>query len=419
MNRQLTSINVRSLNQLFLKRVRSQWLHQISVLRSVADWVIMLYILIPALLIGGGLYMELWSAPLPEWVGMLPQQTAALALLFFYSGSILLFTEEADVLFLRQNERWMRGLRLRGMLYSFAVTVLRAVLLTAVILPFLVRGFELHTMDLIGWSILAAGTGWFFSLAARRVKVRYKGLRESLFTAALRIGSILPVIILFTQFREQPAVAAAAGLLLIALSWLPMKSVLRARGTFNEDARLDARVRLWLTDKLVTRAAGAPPKVRSRVFLFRRSRRIFRSAEVYKRFAGAFIKQFFRQPESVWLYVQFSTTAIFAVVFPPGIVKMIVYTALMFMLSYMLYAKWKSFADAEFSMVLPFTMEQQYKAGILAVRIVMVPPSVILSLVFGLTIWPGWAGAGIGLFLSWMLPSAIPSLVVRPGNRNN
>lgn len=88
---------------LFWRRVTAHWKNQRDNLATVVDWIVMLYIIVPGLLLGGGLYRELWTSPLPGWAQFFPLQAVVGILLFMFSGRVLLFLEEADVLFLRQQ----------------------------------------------------------------------------------------------------------------------------------------------------------------------------------------------------------------------------------------------------------------------------------------------------------------------------
>lgn len=400
--------------QLFRRRVLSHWKHQISVMKSVADWTVMLYILIPGLLLGGGLYMELWTSPLPAWVEWIPQQAAAAALLFMFSGNVLLFVEEGDMLFLRQQPRWMKGLMLRGMVYSITVTTLKGLLFLLIALPFLYRGFQLDSWTLIAWGLLAAGTSWCTNLMVQRIRVRFLGFKKWLFSNFMRWLSYAFYLTIFTILPGMPTSAAVIGLLLMAVAVLLMRLRLSMQGSFTADTREDARIRLQLTDIVLVQAVGKPPRIRSKAWLFRRSHRIYRSNAPEKRFAGAGVKAFLRNPENLLLYVQLSVVAIPAVLFPPIVIKLIMYGALMLLVSYLLRIKWTAFAEAEFSLVLPFSGTQQMSAGTLAVRTLMLIPALIISLAFSFSIWPSWIGLLSAVPLTLISSFSVPILFSLP-----
>ncbi|KKO50832.1 ABC transporter permease [Paenibacillus sp. DMB20] len=406
--------SLRHPGRLFRRRVATHWKNQISALRSVADWTVMLYILVPGLLLGGGLYRELWTTPLPAWMELIPYQAAAALLLYMLSGSILLFVEEADALFLRQQPHWIKGLMGRGIAYSFSVFTVKGLLFTLIALPVLVRKFGLDAWDLAGWGLLAAGVGWTASLIVHRTEVRYRGIKKWLLSASMRLASLILYLVLLTVLRDMPLVAAVSGSALLAVSGLLAKKRCSEQGTFDNDVREDLRIRARLTDKVLTQAVGRPPRIRSKVWLFRRSGRLYRSSAPDKRFADAGVKAFLRQSESLLIYVQFLGAGIPAVLLPPVVVKMIVYAALMLLLANMLQLRWRAFAESDFAAVLPFTGIQQMRAGTLAVRTLMAVPVLVLSVVFGLSMWPGWEGLLAGVPIAAASVAVFPPFLSRP-----
>lgn len=400
--------------QLFRRRVLTHWKHQLSVMKSVADWTVMLYILIPGLLLGGGIYMEQWTSPIPAWVEWMPQQVVAAALLFMFSGNVLLFVEEGDMLFLRQQPRWMKGLMMRGMVYSIIVTSFKGLLFMLIALPYLYRGFGLDAWTLIAWGMLAAGSSWCTNFIVQIVRVRFLGFKKWLFSMSMRWLSYAFYLTVITLLPGMPTSAVVTGLLLMVVAVFLMRHRLSIEGTFTADAREDARIRMRLTDIVLVQAVGKPPHTRSKSWLFRKSRRIYRSSAPEKRFAGAGVKAFLRNRENLLLYVQFSVVAIPAVLFPPVVIKLIVYVALMLLASYLLYSKWTAFADSEFSLVLPFTNTQQMSAGVLATRTLMLIPALILSLAFSLSLWPGWVGLLVAVPLTLICSFSVPMLFSQP-----
>lgn len=58
--------------QLFRRRLFSHWREQSAIIRTAADWTVLLYILIPGGLLGGRLYYGFWNEALPAWSVDLP-----------------------------------------------------------------------------------------------------------------------------------------------------------------------------------------------------------------------------------------------------------------------------------------------------------------------------------------------------------
>ena len=115
---------------LFWRRVTAHWKNQRDNLATVVDWIVMLYIIVPGLLLGGGLYRELWTSPLPGWAQFFPRRRWQAFCSLCSQAESLLFLEEADVLFLRQRRGWMKGLMIRGMAYSHTVSAIKGLVVT-------------------------------------------------------------------------------------------------------------------------------------------------------------------------------------------------------------------------------------------------------------------------------------------------
>lgn len=398
---------------LFWRRVFAHWKFQRGSLATVVDWIVMLYILIPGLLLGGGLYLELWTRPLPGWVQFLPLQVMVVILLLMFSGRVLLFLEEADVLFLRQQREWMKGLMIRGMAYSHTMSAFKGLLFTVLALPILVREHGMTGTTLITLLVITAVCAWCANLLAGMIRSSYKGWRKHVMIYMVRWLSFGLLMLLVSLWLETFVVLwAAAAILLIAL-FLVSRRRLAMQGTFMADAREDAMTRIQLTEKLLVQAVGKPPSVRSKTWFMRKSGRLFKGT-VEKRLADAGLKAILRHPESLTLYIQITLVGIPAIWLPPLIIKIIVYIALVLMISYWLNTRWALFAKAEFMHVLPFTNEQHRSAGILAVRTLLALPAFLYSLAAGLTMFQGGAIWLAALGLTVMAVMIAPSLMSWP-----
>ncbi|MEC0309903.1 ABC transporter permease [Paenibacillus lautus] len=398
---------------LFWRRVTAHWKNQRDNLATVVDWIVMLYIIVPGLLLGGGLYRELWTSPLPGWSQFFPLQAVAGILLFMFSGRVLLFLEEADVLFLRQQRGWMKGLMIRGMAYSHTVSAIKGLVVTVLVLPILVREHEITGIALVTLLVITAVCAWCANLSTAMIRSSYKGWRKYVMTYLVRWLSFGLLALLVTFWLESYMVLWAAALILLMVLLLLSRKRLAMQGTFIADAREDAKTRVQLTEKLLVQAVGKPPSVRSKTWFMRKSGRLFKGTPE-KRLADAGLKAILRHPESLLLYIQITLVGIPAVWLPPPIIKIIVYLALVLMMSYWLNTRWAVFAKAEFMQVLPFTNQQHRSAGVLAVRTLLALPAFLYSLVAGLTLLQGTMGWIAVLALTVLAVMIAPSLMSWP-----
>jgi ABC-2 type transport system permease protein len=136
-------------DKLFLKRLAAHGKFQWSVFRLVVDWVIALYFVVPVLIIAGFQYHSWWSAA-PVWIERIPY---ALVVLILYRvatmGTVRLFVEEADQLFLLQHPRWIPRLKQLGMAYSFLFHLTLSAAIIALLAPLLLVHYLLTPGQLV------------------------------------------------------------------------------------------------------------------------------------------------------------------------------------------------------------------------------------------------------------------------------
>lgn len=395
-------------NSLFWSRLKSHLAYQRSNISSVVDWTIALYIIIPGLLLGIGLYREFVTGPLPAWVQFIPLQGAAVVVLLLFSGRIMLFLEEADVLFLRQHPAWIKGVMVRGMIYSHLVTALRGLLLTALLLPVLIQAYGLTPPLVIPFLTLTVIYSWCLSVVSRMIAASFKGWRHRLWSAALRIVSLWVFVMVVTFGMNQPALMWGAAVMLMVLLLQLSRMRLQLHSTFMTDVREDAKVRVQLTEKLLTQAVGKPPSVRSKPWVFRKSRRLYKGS-AKRRLASAGIKAFLRNPENLQLYLQITVFGLPAVWLPPHVIKLIVLAALLLLMSHWLNTRWAHFVKSDFLAVLPFTNAQLQSAGSLTVGTLLTLPAALQCIIAGMTMFTPIKGLLAGLALAalavWLVPS--------------
>lgn len=97
---------------MFIRRWKGSALYNIKLFRSVLDWTVIVYLVIPAFVIGGFSYFEAVS----NLQSFSIDTNLFLLLLFIVcfvatKSSIRLYLYDADLLFYRQNERKIRLLK--------------------------------------------------------------------------------------------------------------------------------------------------------------------------------------------------------------------------------------------------------------------------------------------------------------------
>lgn len=404
--------------RLFIRRWRDRFREKLGVLKFTFDWTILLYLGIPGLLLGGRAYYGLWREELPVWLAHLPYPIVPvlLLLLLYSSGGISFYIEAADVLFLRQRPRWIKGLMLRGLVASAAVQAVVLAAAIAALSPLLVRVYGL------GWTAIAGL--YAVALAAKLVQMFIQQLLGVLFAGWLHLllRSLAYSVLAagFGAWAAWAAWAAAAdagqptgladavallafALLAGALGWLRF----RLRGRFDAEVRQEERQRTRLTALLLASAVERPKAPRpggSKPWLFRRLRRLTRSRQPEARVAEALVKAFFRGSE--WkLYAQMTLAGLAAVLLPPyPAVNLVVYAALLLLLLYWLGGHRRAFFERELMSILPLEESLEYRSAAPAMTLLLLPAVVVLTAALGAKLFPPlWglpAGAVCGVLIA-------------------
>ncbi|MGG3455828.1 Bacterial ABC transporter protein EcsB [compost metagenome] len=393
--------------RLFARRWRDRFREKLGVLKFTFDWIILLYLGIPGLLLGGRAYYGLWREGLPAWLAHLPYPfIPILLLLFLYSsGGISFYIEAADVLFLRQRPRWITGLMLRGLAASAAVQAIMLATVIAVLSPLLVRVYGMGWADIAGLYAVAYAAKIVQMLIQQLLGVLTTGWRHlllrSLAYSALAAGFGAWAAWAAVAGAGRPAGLAAGvalpvlALLAGALGWLRF----RLRGRFDAEVREEERQRTRLTALLLASAVERPKAPRpggSKPWLFRRLRRLTRSRKPEARIAEALVKAFFRGSE--WkLYAQMTLAGLAAVVLPPyPAVNLIVYAAMLLLLMYWLGGHRRAFFDRELMSILPLEESLAYRSAAPAMTLLLLPAVVVLTAALGAKLFPPLWGLPTG-----------------------
>lgn len=410
MNQQYKSDGYRVPSPASLLRLRltHHWKEQLAIIRTAADWTVLLYILIPGLLLGGRYYYGFWHDPLPAWVGVMPYAMFPAILALLMQGGIVLLLHEGDLLFLRQHPKWLRTVMRGGILYSLTVTGLMLAAGFLVLLPFMVRGYGISGLQALALLVLSLCCGACVKLLKHHARVRKTGWRRWLWLTAAALPSVLFI-------RLAWLFSASTGLLLLAAAVYAAGAVLAYRsrmslsGTFLGDVREDFKQRMKIAGLLLRGVIDKPRPTRHKPWIFRRSRPLLRTYSPESRLADASIKAFVRNPGHLKLYLQFTGVSIIAILMVPSFLKWIICIVLTVLMAYWLLSFWKLFAADDFIAMLPLDKEQKADAGTLAVPLLISPFSILLAACVCLPLYGWWglvsfipAGIVLGLIASRM-----------------
>ncbi|TYP71865.1 ABC transporter permease [Paenibacillus methanolicus] len=303
-----------TIRRLFRKRVARFWKEQRQVWGTVVDWVVLCYLLFPAL-IGGVVYAGWWADP-PAWMASAPLWAAQLPPMLLAVGArFRTFAEDADMLFLVQRGEWRRGLLLYGFAYTAAGLAVPGLLIYALLLPVLmgVHGMQLSHVALLlaaAWSVSLAGAVW-----RNRIHGRFRGWRKEACIGAVNVMLILALLLpSLLSAGAQAAAWLGCALAGVGAALLLLRGKLRQDGDFASDVRLEHLARLSGTALLVRDVVQRKPLIRlDKPLVFRRSQRLFRSGAPSVVLAESALKSFLRQWLMIRYWISFLSLGLFAV----------------------------------------------------------------------------------------------------------
>ncbi len=321
---------------LFIRRLIRSWKYQYGVLRSIADWTIIVYLIVPGAAIFTMVYRSWWIET-PEWAGSLPMFLIFFLLyIFSWLGNIRPFVQEADKVFLVKNRNLYLGMRRWGFAYSFLFQAAGTAGMIVLLLPFLRNSYFLDGRQIIALLIFFIILKWTIMSVSYHLK-RIEGKLKKYIIRFL-------VFVLFSWFSQlvyslwdlgaDLAVYMTAAVLLAG-------TIMRVFRLLNRVSAIDYEIILEQEEKtkyikwifMMAPEMEKPAfSMRTKPLLFRKSKRIFRNRTPATGLAELFLKIFIRNPSYIVSYFQIiSISAAGIIVIPPLWIKGIVLCVFLFL----------------------------------------------------------------------------------------
>lgn len=394
----MTKPQLTTIHKLFVRRGCDFFRKQYRALNTVVDWIVMLYIGVPGILLFARIYYSLWREDLPIWLVQLPYSTVPLVMmgLIFIGGGLTLFLEAADVLFLRQQQRWIKGLMLRGLLVSIITQVLLLGVGVAVLLPLLKRIYGMNITAVISLYFVTLGVKCIHMFLENLINIMLKGWKRwtllSLATSILTAGFVAWTV---NGAGYLGVVLMSCVVITVLLGWYRFNK----KWCFEAEVREDERQKTKLTSLLLLGAVDRPSAVRSHPILFQHSNVLLPSRSPETRVAELVIKSILRSKSALG-YVMFTLLGFIGVQLPPAPINIVVYILLLFLLLHWMNSYRRYFFSRELMRILPLSSDMEFRSAIPTLRVMLFPAILCLSAGLGLSLFSGW-----GLLLS--IPCAV------------
>mgnify|MGYP000854505452 CR=1 FL=1 len=380
--------------QLFFRRLRSEWKFKFAAWSTITDWTVALYIIIPALIIATISYIRLWNQ-LPAWAARLPIDMPLLLIsLFAWTGTVRVFLEEADQLFLLQRGEWIRRIICSGIIYSAICSLLTTLLAFFILAPFLLLGYGLTVKELFLLFALAFLLKMNISFVTQFVSLRLKGWKEK----AVLILLFIPTQVLFVKgvklLGDNPPLNYACCLLLILALSLLVRIRLGIKGAFLDDISREDQEKLKYVPAILG-VSGVnikkPSIKRKKPVFFSRFNHIFGENSAANRLTEACIKSFLRNKNVLTSYLSLVFIGILFVRTPNW--SMLILWPLL-ALALALWAKfhWVDLITSDYIKLFSWPAEDVHEAAWKSIFFLSTPGFLLISFTLGFSLF-SWVGA--------------------------
>ncbi|MED0995565.1 ABC transporter permease [Bacillus mobilis] len=307
------------IKQQFYKRLRHELGRKCKSIRSITDWTVALYIIIPALIFIGIYYRSLWI----EELSMGETVYFGLGLLVFYvitySRGVRSFFEQADSLFLISYPAHMQKLMQYGMTYTFIRIAITNVGVVVAMLPVLMKSIGVTKIQVVLFWLFFTVFRFMLSLLTRFIHVRV-GKRWLLWIIKNIISSInlsffgLSLFLIYKNpFYSIPSIGLAVFLIIVLI-----KEKRNYKNCFFKEIEKEIEESMRWTSGImqVGGHTAKPSSSNKKPWMFPRSKKLL-GKKKDSRIVESFLKEFFRTSSARIFYIQIVCISTVSIIMSP------------------------------------------------------------------------------------------------------
>lgn len=367
---------------IFISRLIKGWKYQYGVVRSIADWTIMLYIIIPAIVISFMIYRSWWTET-PAWIENMPFFLLFFVIyLFSWNGNIRTYVMEADKVFLIKKPKIFLGMKKWGYAYSLLFQAISMGVSVLILLPFVRNHYHLP------WQQIIALLFYFIALSSLIILIKFhlrkieQKFKKIAFGVLLFIAlSWFSQLIYFFWEKDMLLPVYLTGVILMAASISQSLQTIRKAASIEyeidmgqEEKTKNIQLMFMLSHEIEKPIVSK----RTKPLFFRHSKRIFKKRTPVNGFIELFIKIFLRNFSYIRGYFQIiSVTTAAIVMIPPLWIKIVVFIGFLIMMH-----SWLSLIWEKVNMSNPLTKKYSEMPGYFSARKKTVITLFILAILF-------------------------------------
>ncbi|HDX9629058.1 TPA: ABC transporter permease [Bacillus cereus] len=307
------------IKQQFYKRLRHELRRKWKSIRSITDWTVALYIIIPALIFMGIYYRSLWI----EELSMGETVYFGLGLFAFYmitySRGVRSFFEQADSLFLISYPAHMQKLIQYGMTYTFIRIAITNAVVVVSMLPVLMKSIGVTKVQIVLFWLFFTAFRFMMSLLTRFIHVRVGKrwllwiIKNVIFSISLSFFGLSLFLIYKNPFYSILCIGLAAFLILVLI-----KEKLNYKNCFFKEVEKEKEESMRWTSGImqVGGHASKPSSSNKKPWMFPRSKK-FLGKKTDSRIVESFLKEFFRTSSARIFYIQIVCISTVSIIMSP------------------------------------------------------------------------------------------------------
>ncbi|KLU61550.1 bacterial ABC transporter protein EcsB [Peptococcaceae bacterium CEB3] len=405
-----------SVTKLFFHRLYHEWKYQLSVWRTVVDWTVALYLVIPTLGYAIKTYFDWWKVQ-PAWISHIPfTYFAVIPLIVILRGDVRVFVEEADQLFLFQLDGWIKRLRKLSIVYSISLNFAINCLLFSYLAPIFLLYYKLPLIKLIIWCFSCFVLKTIVGLSKQVIYLHFYGWRQGLarLLTFLLIGGYYRVSLFFLNSIIS-SIFAILILLILPIA-IPLYQEISKNTSFLKDVARAQTMKLRYVS-LIMRAAfiykrkSRPLTINKRPWIFQRSKPLFKERNAANLLTEACLKSVIRSETHLVTYGQLIVLCIAVIWSFPLDWKWALWLGFAVMLTKFVELFWQETKNSEFVKLFPWTTGDYSKAASKAIPLVMLIGFLPISFAFGILSY-SWSGAVTLLIVGGVVGYFIAKVVV-------
>ncbi|MFC4598504.1 ABC transporter permease [Cohnella hongkongensis] len=392
-------------SKLFLERAGAFWRAIWKCWRTVLDWTVCLYIVLPWSFISAGIYRDLTNNP-PAGLEHVPLYPLLLVLaLLQLAGKFRTFAEPGDGLLLHRIPKWRKAFVVWGFVYGGAARIIALGCIVAALSPILLPVFGLSAASLASLVLSYTSAGLFWTLLRDRIALRWSGWRR--WAAVMPAGAafVFGTAALADEALQSPAAGLLIGAVFLTAAGVLLLLRQRMRGTLLHEIAVEngsyAALVGWLLQHSLEKR---PVPTRSKPILFARSQPLLRQrGGAPDRLADSWMKAVLRRPDLMSQLAYFFGAGSAALALPPVAIAAFVWLALPFLVVATLRRSWKQWMAEAYVSLFEWRKKTEEEASRKAIAWLALPMILLWSLLLGVRIGLAFGGP------AWMAAAAVPA----------